>query len=1004
MKKFLIIIACFIIVFAFSNTGFANNINEFEQQKWEYSLGDLPSTSEDTYNFELVDSWQSYMPGDIINQSENYRYTWLRVKLPDYTIDNPTLYLPGILAIEYPFPYQLYLNGEMIYENGDLKGNLKLPENNHSLVSLPQNWQKNYLYFRFYNNNSQFTIGEEIIASIAPYQSLINNLFYRGSISLILGLVYLILGISIGTIYFFKLDEKIYFYLAIFLVATSIYTIRYNQIVSVVFADWNYELYLVYYFSVFVLIGSFSFFISQVITSKEFLYKGIGYLYIIAMVVAIFSYFLYPSSIFVFLRYYNISVIIFSLFTFLQLLKIILMDNRELKKEILILFTGISFFGISVIIFVFDMLSIQYDSQIISDQYDLVSYNLLSFGLFFFILSLLYLVGRRFSGVYTDLVHYSEELEQANIKLNKLDRFKGEFIATTSKELKLSLNNIISSAESLIRNNAKTLPVDSKDDLVRIIKAGQGLDYLLDSFINYSDIKQGAIESEKEHLELNQVIDYIIEFFEPMLSEKDIKLENKIEKEKFIIIADKGQLIQAIYNILKHVIASFDSGNVLFMAEKNKNIIKIKLKIEANNILFKYQTNFTDTEDDSLFITDLDDLRQIIIQQLIKKQGGQFEVEKLANRSLLITVSLQGLSYDSYFQIDTGIAEQTEIKPVSPKNESKSTNKESKKTILIIGEKTRDIEFLQNILMAEEYLVKFIVDQEDIYAELNKGVNLVIINLFSLDQSTLELCNQIRNDFMLFELPILVILARSEPGYLIQGFKIGINDFIQKPFTTSELKAKVRNMLILKEKVEESIQQEQNFLRAQIKPHFLYNTLDTIAYLCDKSPEEASELVIELANYLRYSFNFDSLNKQVSIKKELELVDFYINIQKARFGDKIEVEYNLDTDLIFTVPPLIIQPLVENAVNHGLLSRKNGGHLEINIREQKEFFEIKIIDNGPGMSEEEFNNCLLNNDGDQRQKVGLQNINHRLKRIYNQKLEIVNTEEVGTTIKFKIPK
>lgn len=101
--------------------------------------------------------------------------------------------------------------------------------------------------------------------------------------------------------------------------------------------------------------------------------------------------------------------------------------------------------------------------------------------------------------------------------------------------------------------------------------------------------------------------------------------------------------------------------------------------------------------------------------------------------------------------------------------------------------------------------------------------------------------------------------SRSNPADLTKGFEVGINDFIKKPFEINELKARVRTLIILKEKVEESVKREQDFLRAQIKPHFIYNTLDTIAYLCHEDARQASDLVLKFASYLRYSFDFESL-------------------------------------------------------------------------------------------------------------------------------------------------
>ena len=189
-------------------------------------------------------------------------------------------------------------------------------------------------------------------------------------------------------------------------------------------------------------------------------------------------------------------------------------------------------------------------------------------------------------------------------------------------------------------------------------------------------------------------------------------------------------MIQAFYNFLEYITVSFDSGDISFIAQKNNDQIEIKIKVNANKILFKYKTKLNDNENNSLFITELNDFRQFIIEQLIKKQGGQFKVEKLDNRLLTFTISLPGLSYESYYRNDSDITAPAGIESFSSEKKQKKEVKEKKKSILIIGEKTGDIEFLQNFLKAEDYRIKFKYLKDNIKIKLNNDFSLLLLHLF----------------------------------------------------------------------------------------------------------------------------------------------------------------------------------------------------------------------------------------------------------------------------------
>ncbi len=698
---------------------------------------------------------------------------------------------------------------------------------------------------------------------------------------------------------------------------------------------------------------------------------------------------LVPTEISSFTLPYELITLFFSCYC---LYSIVLAVIRG-KEGALLLLIGFSF------LFIFIINDLLYSSRIINTGY------YFHLGLFVFVLFQSFILSKRFMSAFSRIEFMSEQLKEKNTTLVQMDKFKDEFIASTSKEFKLPLNTIISSAESIIYNYSSFLQDSLIEDLAAIISTGKGLNYMINNFIDYSNIKQGDIDLNKEKLEVYEIIEYTIKFFKPFVGNKDINFYNNIKQKSFIVRADKSRLIQVIYNLLDDVCRFTEKGMIFFSAVKKDDKIEIILEITADNILFRYQNDNSGWNDDRKFILDKIDIKQNVTMKLIKLQGGELKIKKTANKLLSISVILPREEYTDFYELDKDndqitTANEMEKDIVEPVDRSP----QQQKSILIIGNKSSNLSSLKDLLILKNYSIQIIENRKKAVEKLNNNVVMVILNLFALNKSALELCKQIRQRFTIFDLPVLMMVSRSNPEDLIRGFEVGINDFIKKPFEISELKARVRTLITLKERVEESVKREQDFLRAQIKPHFLYNTLNAIAFLCKNNPKQASDLIIDLASYLRYSFDFESLNQIVSIKKELELVDFYVNIQQARFKDKIKVKYNIEEGLVFGVPPLMLQPIVENAIKHGILKREIGGTIEINIKRKEDYFVIRVVDDGVGMTEEELANLFTTSDDNKRKRVGFKNINKRLKKLYNEDLRINSTKGQGTIVEFKIPK
>ena len=183
-------------------------------------------------------------------------------------------------------------------------------------------------------------------------------------------------------------------------------------------------------------------------------------------------------------------------------------------------------------------------------------------------------------------------------------------------------------------------------------------------------------------------------------------------------------------------------------------------------------------------------------------------------------------------------------------------------------------------------------------------------------------------------------------------------------------------------------------MMSQIRPHFIYNTLGSVEQLCNINPPKAGELVHNFAKYLRGNFGELDNPKPILMSQEMEHVRHYISIENVRFPDMtFTFERNSDD---FHIPALTIQPIVENAIKHGLMKLQKGGTIRVISYETDTHYCVMVEDDGAGFD----TNILL----DDRKHVGIRNIRGRLKAMVNGVLEIKSTEGVGTTVLIRIPK
>ncbi|MDY6339544.1 MAG: histidine kinase [Saccharofermentans sp.] len=316
----------------------------------------------------------------------------------------------------------------------------------------------------------------------------------------------------------------------------------------------------------------------------------------------------------------------------------------------------------------------------------------------------------------------------------------------------------------------------------------------------------------------------------------------------------------------------------------------------------------------------------------------------------------------------------------------------------------------------------YIIDEQNVYQrQPYYNIALVLIAvLFVLVVLQIIVCakrllvKQIVSLLLYILIPFTMVILQVvfKPGIGLTNIGMAISLIIifivsnvRITFMESELNKKVlqQNMVLLNQnkviadKKEEIENLQLNMVITQMQPHFVFNVLNIIYYLCAKDTKLAQTAIDHFSSYLRT--NIDSLvsDELAPFSKELEHVKNYLDLEKLRFDDELEIEYDIGpTD--FHLPMLVVQPLAENAVKHGIAKSSRGGKLIIRTVEDYDNYYIYVIDNGVGFDTKK----KPADDG--RSHIGVENVRVRIEKRVNGKLEIFSTKGKGTTAVITIPK
>lgn len=608
------------------------------------------------------------------------------------------------------------------------------------------------------------------------------------------------------------------------------------------------------------------------------------------------------------------------------------------------------------------------------------------FSLLVFLILNAGLVTKRYARAYRKVEDLAQQLLRA-------DALKDEFLMNTAHEFKAPLQGIQNITKVLLASDQKVSIHEIQKNLQHISVISYRLSNLVNDILDLEALKENRIHLESKSFDCRGVIQIVIEVLRLQAEEKEIELINHIPLHSIYGYGDVNRVKQIMYNLIGNAIQFTSNGCIIVDAVIEDNEVLITVTDDGIGIASENQQRI------------FEGLGLSISLKLAQAMNGDVKLissilQKGSSFGLFLPKAVSNDEREKNRFISIGEAEDYEDIPLH----KKSAHDKDTYSILLIEQDASEVHIIREGLKGEEYQIftAFSGEKAIEYLKEGKKIDLVLLDVLLFDLSGYELCERIREIYPLHELPILLFTSKNTPDEVRRGFMAGANDFLVKPYDLVELKAKIGIHYALKNSMNKAIQAEIKFLQGQIKPHFIYNALSVITSLCYIDGERAGRLLSEFSNYLRLTFDVDYNDQEITLEKEVSLIKSYIEIEKARFAERVNVVFDVDEEVLeCRVLPLLVQPLVENAIRYGILKRITGGQVTFTARHEEGKLMIRVEDDGIGMSKEKMQQIF--SDEANESGVALKNIRRRMLETYGGGFEVESEENRGTRFTIKIP-
>lgn len=609
----------------------------------------------------------------------------------------------------------------------------------------------------------------------------------------------------------------------------------------------------------------------------------------------------------------------------------------------------------------------------------------------------------------------TEETIKLSKELQKMNELKDLFITSIARELRMPIQAIKNMTTDITKT--KQLSNENVQKMKLMTSASQHMTITLNNLFDISKLQEKNIDLERKPIDLSDVVDAIIPIFD-FKNTDNIAIYSNIPEEFPRIYADESRMAQIMSILIQNALRYTSEGEIRISAITDGKFAEISVKDTGVGVTEELQ--------DRIFNPYIDDpksaghmntgLELFICKKLVQLHGGDIRLQSKENEGseYIFTIPLfkekwrerlRNIAVKKSYQEEVVSLESDDMmkryKQVQEPHYEFEKMIKNAKVLLVDYDRLNAESFYQ--ILTGSYDVTVVHSSEKALQKIEyERYDIVLSEVLMPRISGLMLTKRIREKFNSYELPIILFTTSNFNDEKYTAFSLGANDFILKPIDAIELKSRIYSFIVLKRSIKEHLKMEAAWLQAQIRPHFLFNTLSTIIALSYTNNDAMIKLLNDFSDYLRMSFKPTNTDTVIPLDEELKLVYSYLQIEKSRFGDRMNIMFNLEETENLSIPPLVLQTIIENAVRHGILAKREGGTIFISLEHGDEHAQLVVQDNGVGMSNEQVES-LLNSQFKKTKGIGIYNAHVRLHRIFGAGLQITSVEGEGTTVKIRIP-
>lgn len=421
-------------------------------------------------------------------------------------------------------------------------------------------------------------------------------------------------------------------------------------------------------------------------------------------------------------------------------------------------------------------------------------------------------------------------LEEHNEDLQRLDKLKDEFLANTSHELRTPLNGMIGIAESMIDGATGELSELQQQNLFIIAQSGHRLSNLVNDILDFSKLRHQDIELQLKPVALNAIAEIVVTVSRSLIGKKDLQLVNAIAPDTRAVAADENRLQQILYNLIGNAIKFTESGTVELFAKVTASQMAITIADTGIGIpedkFDRIFESFEQADGSTARNYGGTGLGLAVTKKLVTLHGGKIWVESTVGIGSSFTFTLP-LSSERVEQSENNapllrspsapqsnylmeVTVEPELKTEPPSEENKDVFK-----ILIVDDEPVNLQVLSNHLSLHNYAVTQAHGGKQALALLEEGYepDLILLDVMMPAMSGYEVCQHIRQDWSIAELPVMMLTAKNQVSNLVSGLEVGANDYLSKPFNKDELFARIKTHIAIKQLRHEKAHIRQAFGR-----------------------------------------------------------------------------------------------------------------------------------------------------------------------------------------------